>query len=255
MNIQNHRRSAARSLSASAMVLLGACGSDVAGPGGPTGGVVAIEIAPVFGRLVSTGDSLRFTATARYEDGSTQLVEPTWTISDPDIATIEPDGLAIARSEGFVGVGASFDSFAANAVLLVNSDIVPPVLVDVFVDRTSVNIFQRPGVIRLRAEFDDADSGASSSIAVFDGPFGAAISGIVTLERLPPDSSSAPGDSTFTRTAFAGFLQIPANAGVGLWTLAELRVDDRTRNTARWGADDLEDLGLTVEVRAVLTGG
>lgn len=234
---------------------MAACGSDVTGPGGGTSRVVTMAITPGFGRLLSTGDSLRFTATARYEDGSTQPVAPAWTVSDPEIATIGSDGLVIARSDGFVGVGASLDGVSASAALLIDSDTIPPVLADVFVDRTWVNIFQRPGVIGLRAEFDDDGSGTVSSIAVFEGPLGAGITGVVTLTALPPDSLAALGDSTFTRTVFAGFLQIPANVGVGLWTLTDLRVDDRARNSAQWGADALEDLGFVVEVQAVLTGG
>jgi hypothetical protein len=255
MSMTKGRRALDLCLSTGAVALVAACGSDPAGPGGEVPRLVSVTVAPAFGRLVSAGDSLLFAASALYDDGSMRDIAPSWSSSDPDVAAIDPDGWAVARATGFVSVEARFEGQSATGALLIDSDTIAPDLVDVFVDRPWVNIFQRPGVIRLRAEFDDAGSGAASALAVFDGPFGAGITGVVTLEALPPDSASLPGDMTVTRTAFAGFLQIPANAGVGLWTLAELRVDDRSRNTAQWGVEALEELGLVVEVQAVLTGG
>jgi hypothetical protein len=230
----------------------GSCDGTVTGPEGETA-VVSIEVTPAFGRLLFAGDSIRYAATAHLADGSARSVSPDWTSTDAAVATIAADGWAFAHSDGVVVLNATLDSIVASAVLLINSDTEAPTLETVFVDRTLVNIFQRAGVIELRAEFIDRDSGVSRALAVFDGPFGASITGVVDLSPLPADSTDGATQTDGARV-FTGLLQIPANAGVGLWTLSTLSADDRARNSARWSARELADLGFEVTVQAVLSG-
>lgn len=226
-------------------------------PAGPVdrGGLVRLELQPTFGRLIEAGDTLTFQAFGVWEDGSREALEPTWSVADGAVASVTTAGTVTALAAGVTSVEAVTPDVEGVATLLIDSDTIPPRLADVFPDRSRVNVFQRPGAIRIRAEFDDRESGTRGALATFNGPLGAGITGIVGLDPLPADSASVPNEPGVTRTAFAGFLQIPANVGVGTWTLAAIRADDRAGNVRQWGIDDLEELGLSIHITAVVVGG
>ncbi len=235
------------------IVAFAACTAEPSGLG-PEDEIVAISVTPAFGRVLSVGDTARFAAEGLRADGTTVEVETIWESSDPHVATVDETGLASAVALGAVAVRAVGSDITGAAVLLIDPDTVGPRVVSIAVEPTHVNVFQRPGNVRLRIEAED-ESRPSDALAVFTGPFGAGITGVVTLEPLPADSASPPSDSSRSRRAFAGHLQIPANAGVGTWVLSVLRVEDPSGNASEWGAEALARLGLGVEVEAVLTGG
>ncbi|MEM7417545.1 MAG: hypothetical protein AAF389_18795 [Gemmatimonadota bacterium] len=251
--MEQHARTCRRIAPLAGLVLVLGCGEPV----GPVdrGPVVRVDLEPTFGRLLEAGDTLTFRAFGVWEDGSREPLTAAWSVGDGSVASVDPSGTVTAVSAGLTSIAASVPGASGVATLLIDPDTVAPSLADIFPDRSRVNVFQRPGAIRIRAEFDDAESGARGALATFNGPLGAGITGIVGLDPLPADSASVPNQPGVTRRAFAGFLQIPANVGVGTWTLAAVRVDDRAGNVRQWGANELEALGLSVEIVAVVVGG
>jgi len=80
--------------------------------------VVSVEVAPESG-TIGVGDTVQFTATATYSDGSNADVtaEATWVSSNNDVATVDA-GLATGVAEGSAEIRATFDGVMSNAATL-----------------------------------------------------------------------------------------------------------------------------------------
>ena len=196
------------------------------------------------------GDSIQYAAVAVFDDGRREPVDAAWVTGDSTVATVGTDGWAIARSLGATTVEARVDGATGPGTFIANTDIVPPALVDAFVQPDRVNVFQRAGTVRFVVDFED-QSGTKSALAVFSGPQGAGISGLVAMTEVV-DSTRAPDPS---RTRFEGLLEIPGTVGAGTWRLSTLRADDDVGNVAQWGGQALIERGFDLVVVAVLTGG
>ncbi len=68
-----------------------------------------------------TGETVPFTATGTFTDGTTQDVttQVSWTSSDETVATIGPDGLALAKAAGTTAITATSGSVSASTSLTV----------------------------------------------------------------------------------------------------------------------------------------
>lgn len=226
-------------------MLLGvqACGD--AQPTGPPS-LQRLEVQPRLARVTAAGDSARFQAWAILSDGTRSEIRPTWVSSAPRIVTINEDGWAKALASGSAAIEARYEDERGVATMLINADTRPPDLLDVFAASSRVSLAAGPVTVPITAEFRDERSGVRSALAIFDGPLGAGITGLVTLslksEELAADSAVV--------SVYTGYLEIPGLVGAGTWTLEGLQAEDRARNTRRWGAEELEARGLTVEIGA-----
>ncbi|TET12955.1 MAG: tandem-95 repeat protein, partial [Dehalococcoidia bacterium] len=81
--------------------------------------VVSVEVAPESG-TIGVGDTVQFTATATYSDGTTVDItgQATWNSSDPDVATINAEGLATGEGEGTVEITVTLDGVTSDPVTL-----------------------------------------------------------------------------------------------------------------------------------------
>ena len=84
-----------------------------------TAAVVSIEVALESG-TIGVGDTVQFTATATYSDGTTGDItgQATWNSSDPDVATINAEGLATGEGEGTIEITATLDGVTSDPVTL-----------------------------------------------------------------------------------------------------------------------------------------
>jgi len=100
-------------------LVLGGCGDD-SGPTGPS----TPATPTVTGLTVSGLDAIRtgfvsnYTATATLSNGTTQGVSPTWTSSDPSVATVDGTGRLSGTSHGSITLSASYQG--ANGSKMVN---------------------------------------------------------------------------------------------------------------------------------------
>lgn len=230
----------------SAIAFLSACGDSGTGLGERE--LAFVEVTPPFGRVFTAGDSVAFTATGVFDDGSRGPVEVTWASQDPSIVTMSATGWATAVGDGVTVVEASAGLIVGRAGVLVDPDTIAPLLTNAFVDFSAVSVFQRTATIRLDVHLEDSGSGLKSALAFFTAPTGSGATGLVTLLKVE-DPGAPPSDLT----VFQGVLAIPANTGVGTWTLSLIQADDKAGNVGRWGTLDLEALGLTVEIVATLS--
>jgi len=69
---------------------------------------------------IGVDDTVQFTATATYPDGSTVNItgEATWNSSDTGVATINVEGLATGVGEGTAEITATLDGETSNTVTL-----------------------------------------------------------------------------------------------------------------------------------------
>lgn len=227
--------------------VLYACGETTTGPS-PLDRVV---VEPLLARTTAPGDSVRFEAFAVFADGTREPVEPAWSTSRPDVVRIDEDGWATGLANGAAVIEASHEGTVGNASFLVDPDTMPPELGDVFAADSRVSVSFGPVTVPITAEFRDEGSGVRSVVALFDGPLGTGITGLVTLSLASEEVTS---DGVFV-SVFEGSLGIPGTIGVGTWTLEALRADDRSGNTRQWGDGELEQLGLRVQIIATTGGG
>lgn len=82
--------------------------------------LVSLTIAPVT-PTAFTGETVPFTATGTFTDGTTQDVttQVTWTSSDDTVASIGPDGVAVAKAAGTTTITAASGAISADTVLTV----------------------------------------------------------------------------------------------------------------------------------------
>lgn len=150
------------------------------------------------------------------------------------------------QTTGAAVVQAAYEGETGIASFVIDPDTVAPVLVDAFADETGVDLSRGSVTVLITVEFRDGGSGTGSVLGVFDSPQGAGISNLVTFSLVSEDVDAE--GAVFG--AFEGFLTIPAPTGAGTWTLATLDAEDRSGNSRSWGAGELAELGLTVEIIA-----
>lgn len=68
---------------------------------------------------VMVGTAVTVTATATYTDGVSETVTPTWTSSDPSVASVSASGLIATLTAGSVTITASYEGQSASAGLVV----------------------------------------------------------------------------------------------------------------------------------------
>lgn len=219
-----------------------ACGDGTSGPVT----LDRVDVEPRAARTTAPGDSIRFEAFAVLTDGSRERVEPTWSSNEPDVVEIGPDGWATGLTTGAAVVVAAHEGELGVASFVIDPDTVAPVLLDAFADQTGVDLDQGSVTVVITAELRDEGSGTGSVLAIFDGPQGTGISNLVTFSLVSETVDADDG----VLGVFEGFLTIPASTGAGTWTLAALRADDRSGNSRSWGPEELENLGLAVEIIA-----
>lgn len=104
-----------------------ACGGDGDGdaPTDPDPSAVAdVEVSPSSATLTAVGDTQQFEATARdASGGEVSGVTFTWSSSDPDVATVDSDGTAVARASGSVTVEAEARGETGSADLSVDQEV------------------------------------------------------------------------------------------------------------------------------------
>lgn len=219
-----------------------ACRDGASGPATPD----RVDVEPRAVRTTAPGDSVKFEAFVVLTDGTRTTVEPVWSSSRPDVVEIGPDGWATGMTTGAAVVEAAYEGETGIASFVIDPDTVAPVLVAAFADETGVDLSRGSVTVVITVEFRDRGSGTGSVLGVFDSPQGAGISNLVTFSLVSEDVDAVGTVSG----VFEGFLTIPAATGAGTWTLATLEADDRSGNSRSWGAEELEELGLTVEIIA-----
>jgi Leishmanolysin/Bacterial Ig-like domain (group 2) len=105
---------------ATAMVLLAVAGCGGDGQTDPSD-VADITLDSDAVVLAGTGQTRQLNATTRDADGNTVDVSVEWSTSDPEIVTVEGDGLLVAQGPGTAEVTASVGSVSATASVGVNS--------------------------------------------------------------------------------------------------------------------------------------
>ena len=83
--------------------------------------VVSVTVTPEIGEIYALGQTVQYTAIARYDDESEVDVTATatWDIDDPAIATNDGGGLFTATASGNTGIPATFEGVTGNAILSV----------------------------------------------------------------------------------------------------------------------------------------
>jgi len=236
----------ARACGASFLLLalwVAACGDDDGM--GLEDGFVGIAVEPTLNRVFNVGDSVQFLAFGVAANGDREPIEVEWTSAQPSVAVISAGGWARAVDLGATVITATHEEMTAVASLIVDPDQTAPQVRNALVDPPQVDVQISPALVRIEVDFEDTESGTVSGLAIFDGPLGSgSVTGLVVLVPQS-ESDKEPGLSTFE-----GFLEIPAMAGAGTWTLAALRADDRAGNIRQWSGQELQDLGFNVTVIA-----
>lgn len=108
-------------LSAGTVIVSASVGALVATTNVIVASLVSLAVTPA-SVVVRTGQSLQFTATATYSDGSTRDVSSsvTWASGDPSVATIASSGVALGRARGSTSITASSGAISNTATLTVN---------------------------------------------------------------------------------------------------------------------------------------
>jgi Big-like domain-containing protein len=186
--------------------------------------------------VAEPGETFQFTAHLTDVSGLSVMNAPVvWSSSDESVAVVDENGLATALSRGSVVVWVAADGLTAGATFGVDPDTVPPVLVDAELSTERVGVQNQSGEITLTVRLSDDRSGVSAGLAQFSGPSGAAITAIVQLSLQ--DGGANTG-------VWQGPLSIPANTGVGTWTLALIQAEDSDGNVSVWREEDLRARGL-----------
>jgi hypothetical protein len=230
-----------------------ACGDAGTSPEVVPGEIVRIEVTPSFARLTQVGETVRFLAEGVRADGQREQISPVWSSRDTAILSIDSEGRATAHRLGVLHVDAATGALMAAVMLVIDPDVQGPELVDLFVDQTSVNVLRGPATVTLQAEFRD-DTGVRSALAFFEAPSGASVTGLVELQKIVRDTTGYSGVGRAGASVFRGSLGIPGTVGGGTWTLTSVSAIDGIGNPGRWGVTDLEAIGLSVVVEAVLNG-
>lgn len=105
-------------------VMLAGCDDD----DGDSLSVTGLGITPDSVPTLPLGESVQFTATATYSDGSTQDVTSlaTWNTSNSAAVTIEPGGLAVTRDNGEADISAVYGVTSNTVAFMVVAEAPPP---------------------------------------------------------------------------------------------------------------------------------
>lgn len=94
-----------------AMTVGAGCGSDQPDVVDDGKTISSVEVTPGIDTLAK-GDSVKFTATVKYADGTSKDVtrdsETTWNTSSPEVATVDNEGNVTAVDEGAVDIRATY---------------------------------------------------------------------------------------------------------------------------------------------------
>lgn len=151
-----------------AAVLASGCGSSGgAPPGGPTPVPVTVTAVTVTGGgSPVVGDTVQFTATATFSDGTTQTVtgQATWESANQAIVTIASGGLATFLGSGDVDIRATYRSVSGSSrVTVVNKAPARYTLSGLVTDATNGNVL--PGVNARIVDGPDANRSAVTDAA------------------------------------------------------------------------------------------
>lgn len=98
------------------------CGADEDTDAGDNKTLSSLEITTGIDTM-TVGDTMQFTAMAKYADGSsenvTQSREITWNTSDPENATVDDNGMVTAIDEGTVDITATYEGKTAEESFIV----------------------------------------------------------------------------------------------------------------------------------------
>ncbi len=107
------------------------CGSDSNSPTGPSGGIaptdsVSIETQKTVTSLevsasettLTVGATTTLYATATYSDGTSAVIDPLWSSSDPAVATVSSSGTVTAVAPGTVTVIATNEGVRYGAIIV-----------------------------------------------------------------------------------------------------------------------------------------
>ena len=131
---------------------------------GGTKTLVSISISPATANI-STGATQQFTATAKYNDGSTANVSlsVTWGVNSSSVATISATGLATGKASGSVNVTASLNGMSGSATLQVQTSTKTVTAIAVAPKTASVNIGAQQS-FTATATYSDGSTGAATSV-------------------------------------------------------------------------------------------
>ena len=126
--------------------------------------LTSISISPATANI-SMGATQQFTATAKYNDGSTANVSSTvtWSVNSSSIATINATGLATGKASGSVNVTASLSGMSGSATLQVQASTKTVTAISVAPKTASVNVGAQQS-FTATATYSDGSSGAISSV-------------------------------------------------------------------------------------------
>jgi alpha-tubulin suppressor-like RCC1 family protein len=131
-----------------------ACGEDIVQPPPPT--VASVEVTPASGTLVSLGETLQLSATARDASGSAIAgASFTWVSDDMTCATVGNSGLVTAVGNGTAGITATTSGVSASASITVAQ-----ALASVAVAPPSATLTSLGETLQLTATANDANGNA-----------------------------------------------------------------------------------------------
>lgn len=109
-------------------IVTGACGNTPTGPSTPVGPtvptpvtLVVISLTPGLDTLI-LGQSARFEVRAVSSDGSSRLVQPAWSLTPPEIATVEAAGTVTPMRVGRAVLAATFEGQTVSTAFRVVPD-------------------------------------------------------------------------------------------------------------------------------------
>jgi hypothetical protein len=91
-----------------------ACGSDSDNNGAPTPTTTTTGLSITGQDAIRTGFFANYTATATLSNGTTQTVTPSWTSSNPGIASVDTAGRVNGNAHGSVNLSASYQGLTAS---------------------------------------------------------------------------------------------------------------------------------------------
>jgi hypothetical protein len=99
---------------------LAGCGEDTPDPNGPDGVPILVSLSLSAGSdMIMINASESYTATAGYSDGSTKVVQATWTTDAPAVADVDATGRVTGKGPGTALLTAQFETKQASRPLRV----------------------------------------------------------------------------------------------------------------------------------------
>lgn len=154
--------------------------------------LLSVSIAPQTPSL-ALGNSLQFSATALFSDGSKTNVTDaaTWTSAQPNVASINAVGLAVSKATGATSISAVYKSSSAACTLT----IAPPALVSIAISPQNAALTPNHSVqLRAAGTFTDGTTQDVSSVAHWSST----PAGVLTISATGLSTANAPGAATVT---------------------------------------------------------